>query len=204
MKLNELGPVKGARHNTKRVGRGQGSGKRGTATRGHKGAQSRSGYKQKQHFEGGQMPIQIRLPKFGFKNHNRKEYKVVNLSQIEEIATDHGVSNFTKETFVEHGIMSSTKYLIKVLGDGELTKKVNVTVDGASASAKSAIEAAGGSVEIIPVKEVVIEHNKHRRLKDPALMAKAEREGAETIEEVAPESAVEEKTEDDNAEEAAE
>lgn len=204
MKLHELGPVKGARHNTKRVGRGEGSGKGGTATRGHNGAQSRSGYKRKPHFEGGQMPIQIRMPKFGFKNHNRKEYKVVNLSQLEEIATTHGVTDFTKATFVEHGIMSNAKNLIKVLGDGELTKKVSVTVDAVSGTARSAIEAAGGSIEIIPVKEVVVEHNKHRRLKDPALMAKAEREGVSDIEEVAPVSPVEEKTEDNNAEEAAE
>ncbi len=202
MKLHELGPVKGARHNTKRKGRGQGSGKGGTATRGHKGAQSRSGYKIKKHFEGGQMPIQIRLPKFGFKNHNRREYKVVNLSQLEQIATDHKVTDFNHDVFVEHGIMSSSKYLIKVLGDGELTKKVNVKVDAVSKSAREAIEGAGGSIEIIPVKEVVIEHNKHRRLQDPALMAKAEREGAD-LEEVAPVSQVEDNTAaDDSADDA--
>lgn len=159
MKLHELAPVEGARKRRKRIARGQGSGRGGTATKGHKGAQSRTSYKVKAHFEGGQMPIQRRMPKFGFKNPFRVEYKVVNLETLEILATEKGITEFDKNVYVENGLMSSEKYNVKVLGRGELTQKVKVTADAVSASAKAAIEKAGGEVVLIPRKELVIPHN---------------------------------------------
>ena len=145
MKLNTLKPAKGSVKNKKRIGRGQGSGKGGTSTRGHKGAKSRSGYSQKIGFEGGQMPLQRRVPKFGFINPNRVEYKAINLSTLEQLAQDAKTSTIGVKDLVEHGL-AGKKDLIKILGNGELKSKVDVTAHAFSAAAAKAIEAAGGTV----------------------------------------------------------
>ena len=145
MELNNLRPAKGAVKNKKRVGRGQGSGRGGTSTRGHKGAKSRSGYKIKRNFEGGQMPLQMRLPKRGFNNHNRVDYVPVNVGRIQEIIDKYKVSELSKEKLVELGIVSKNDN-IKVLAHGEITSKVTVKVSKISDTAKQKIEAAGGSV----------------------------------------------------------
>ena len=134
MNLHNLKPVKGSTHNTKRVGRGQGSGKGGTATRGTKGAQARAGYEHKIGFEGGQMPIQRRLPKFGFNNPTRVEYKAVNLSALQALSEKLGSSVITVDTLKEAGIIKQNE-LVKVLGNGELTAKIEVTADAFSKSA---------------------------------------------------------------------
>mgnify|MGYP001387057534 FL=1 len=147
MQLNKLKPAKGATKSDKRIGRGQGSGRGGTSTRGHKGAKSRSGYSRKVGFEGGQQPIQRRLPKFGFKNPNRVEYKAVNLGVLQQLVTSKGISDFNQEVFVENGLASKNE-LVKVLGTGELSDKINVTAHGFSASAKEAIESKGGTATI--------------------------------------------------------
>ena len=148
MDLSNLKPAEGSTKNQgKRIGRGQGSGKGGTATRGHKGAKSRSGYSRKVGFEGGQQPIQRRLPKFGFKNPNRVEYKAVNLGVLQQLVTSKGISDFNQEVFVENGLASKNE-LVKVLGTGELSDKINVTAHGFSASAKEAIESKGGTATI--------------------------------------------------------
>ncbi len=147
MQLNKLKPAKGATKSDKRIGRGQGSGRGGTSTRGHKGAKSRSGYSRKVGFEGGQQPIQRRLPKFGFKNPNRVEYKAVNLGVLQQLVTSKGISDFNQEVFVENGLASKNE-LVKVLGTGELSDKINVTAHGFSASAKESIEAKGGTATI--------------------------------------------------------
>ena len=147
MQLNKLKPAKGATKSDKRIGRGQGSGRGGTSTRGHKGAKSRSGYSRKVGFEGGQQPIQRRLPKFGFKNPNRVEYKAVNLGVLQELVTSKGISDFNQDVFVENGLASKNE-LVKVLGTGELSDKINVTAHGFSASAKEAIESKGGTATI--------------------------------------------------------
>ena len=147
MQLNKLKPAKGATKSDKRIGRGQGSGRGGTSTRGHKGAKSRSGYSRKVGFEGGQQPIQRRLPKFGFKNPNRVEYKAVNLVVLQQLVTSKGISDFNQEVFVENGLASKNE-LVKVLGTGELSDKINVTAHGFSASAKESIEAKGGTATI--------------------------------------------------------
>ena len=147
MQLNKLKPAKGATKSDKRIGRGQGSGRGGTSTRGHKGAKSRSGYSRKVGFEGGQQPIQRRLPKFGFKNPNRVEYKAVNLVVLQQLVTSKGISDFNQEVFVENGLASKNE-LVKVLGTGELSDKINVTAHGFSASAKEAIESKGGTATI--------------------------------------------------------
>lgn len=144
MELHNLKPAKGSVKNKKRVGRGEGSGRGGTSTRGHKGAQSRSGYSRKSGFEGGQMPLQRRLPKFGFKNPNRISYKVINLDGLQELAEQRNVTKIDKQILVEVGL-ASKKDLIKVLGNGALTAKIEVEVDKFSKSAKSAIEAVGGT-----------------------------------------------------------
>ena len=144
MQLNKLKPAKGATKSDKRIGRGQGSGRGGTSTRGHKGAKSRSGYSRKVGFEGGQQPIQRRLPKFGFKNPNRVEYKAVNLGVLQQLVTSKGISDFNQDVFVENGLASKNE-LVKVLGTGELSDKINVTAHGFSASAKEAIESKGGT-----------------------------------------------------------
>lgn len=148
MKLENLKPAKGATHNSKRLGRGQGSGKGGTSTRGTKGAQARAGYEHKIGFEGGQMPIQRRVPKFGFKNPTRIEYKAVNVAAIQALAEQLGRAEIGVEDIKAAGL-ADAKELVKVLGDGEITAAVTVTADAFSASAVSKIETAGGkTIEI--------------------------------------------------------
>lgn len=144
MELNNLKPAKGSIKNRKRVGRGQGSGRGGTSTRGHKGAKSRSGYKSKRNFEGGQMPLQMRLPKRGFKNFNRVNYVAINVGRLQEIADKYSVSEISKEVLVELGIVGAGDN-VKFLADGDLTSKLAVKGSKISESAKSKIEAAGGS-----------------------------------------------------------
>lgn len=146
MELNNLKPAKGSTHHDKRIGRGAGSGHGGYSTRGNKGAQSRSGYSRKLGFEGGQMPLQRRLPKFGFTNLKRVEFKPVNLSTLEELAAKKNLSEVSVETLVQSGYVSS-KDKVKVLGNGSLTKALKVTAHAFSKSAEEAITAAGGSVE---------------------------------------------------------
>jgi large subunit ribosomal protein L15 len=148
MKLHELRPAKGATHKDKRVGRGDGSGHGGTAGKGTKGGQSRAGYKSKMAHEGGQMPIQRRVPKRGFKNPHRVEYTVLNLGQIEQLAEKYGITEFTPENLYINGLISQTDR-IKILGNGELKGKFSFKVNAVSEKAKAAIEAAGGSVEIV-------------------------------------------------------
>ncbi|MFT5600360.1 MAG: large subunit ribosomal protein L15 [Flavobacteriales bacterium] len=148
MNLNNLKPAAGSTKKVKRIGRGEGSGHGGTATRGHKGAKSRSGYSSKIGFEGGQMPLQRRVPKFGFTNINRVEYKGINLDTIQTLVDSKKVSEITPEVLVANGLASKND-LVKVLGRGELKAKVTFKVHGASGSALKAIEAAGGAIEII-------------------------------------------------------
>ncbi len=147
MNLSNLQPAKGSvKTQGKRVGRGQGSGKGGTATRGHKGAKSRSGYSKKLGFEGGQMPLQRRVPKFGFTNINRKEYQGVNLDVIQQLVDDNKIKDTLDfDTFVELGLVGRNE-LLKILGRGELKAKIAVTAHKFSASAKEAVEKAGGEV----------------------------------------------------------
>ncbi|MDW3650203.1 MAG: 50S ribosomal protein L15 [Bacteroidia bacterium] len=145
MKLHTLKPAAGATKTRKRIGRGQGSTRGGTSTKGHKGAQSRSGYKFRPWFEGGQMPLQRRIPKFGFKNRNRVEYKVVNLDTLQVLAEANKGKEIDHQLLLDNGIISSTKQLVKVLGRGELKAKVDVKVNKFSQSAKEAIESAGGT-----------------------------------------------------------
>ncbi|MCA6074194.1 50S ribosomal protein L15 [Fulvivirga sedimenti] len=145
MKLNTLKPAEGSVKSKKRIGRGQGSGRGGTSTRGHKGAKSRSGYSQKLGFEGGQMPLQRRVPKFGFRNPNRVEYKAINLSTLEKLIQDTKLKTIDVAALVDHGL-AGKKDLIKILGNGELKSKVEVTAHAFSAAAAKAIEAAGGKV----------------------------------------------------------
>ncbi|MEO0901193.1 MAG: 50S ribosomal protein L15, partial [Bacteroidota bacterium] len=145
MELHNLKPAEGAvQKEGKRVGRGEGSGKGGTSTRGHKGAKSRSGYSKKIGFEGGQMPLQRRVPKFGFKNINRKEYQGINLNKLQELV-DNGVvkKEVTLDTLVENRLAHKND-LVKILGNGELKASLKITVHKFTASAKAAIEAAGG------------------------------------------------------------
>ena len=148
MKLENLTPAKGATKKCKRVGRGEGSGKGGTATRGTKGAQARAGYEHKIGFEGGQMPIQRRLPKFGFKNPTRVEYKAVNVAAVQAVAEALSVSEINTEDLVRAGLASKND-LVKVLGNGELTAALNVTAHAFSKTAVSKIEAAGGKAIVI-------------------------------------------------------
>jgi|TARA_Y100000389_G_scaffold184058_1_gene202143 large subunit ribosomal protein L15 len=156
MKLHTLKPAEGSTKAKKRVGRGQGSGHGGTSTRGHKGAKSRSGYKSKIGFEGGQMPLQRRVPKFGFKNINRVEYKGINLDTLQIIVEKNKLKAITPETIVENGL-ANKKDLIKILGRGELKTKVDITAHGFSAKAKSTIEELGGKVELIEQKKAKVE-----------------------------------------------
>ena len=148
MKLENLAPAKGATKKCKRIGRGEGSGKGGTATRGTKGAQARAGYEHKIGFEGGQMPIQRRLPKFGFKNPTRVEYKAVNVAAVQALAEAKGVPEISNEDLVRAGLASKND-LIKVLGNGDITSAVTVTANAFSKSAVSKIEAAGGKTIVI-------------------------------------------------------
>ena len=147
MKLNTLKPAAGATKARKRIGRGPGSGLGGTSTRGHKGAKARSGYKKKIGFEGGQMPLQRRLPKFGFKNINRKEYQPVNLAQLQKLA-EQGMEKIGLAELVAAGLAKAGQ-LVKVLGNGQLTAKVEVEANGFSKTAEAAITAAGGSAKTI-------------------------------------------------------
>jgi large subunit ribosomal protein L15 len=148
MKLHELRPAKGATHKVKRIGRGDGSGHGGTSTKGTKGGQSRAGYKSKMAHEGGQMPIQRRVPKRGFKNFNRIEYTVLNLGQITQLAEKYSLTEFSLENLYINGLISQTDR-VKILGNGELKGKFTFKVNAVSEKAKAAIEAAGGSVEIV-------------------------------------------------------
>ena len=144
MKLNNLKPAAGSTHSRRRLGRGPGSGLGGTSTRGHKGAKARSGYKKKVGFEGGQMPLQRRLPKFGFKNINRVEYQVVNLSSIQKLAEKKNLEKITIEDMVVAGLVSAKKGMVKVLGNGKLTAKVEVVANAFSKAAEEAIQNVGG------------------------------------------------------------
>jgi len=148
MKLHEIRPAKGATHKDKRLGRGEASGKGGTSTKGNKGGQSRAGYQRKMAHEGGQMPIQRRLPKRGFKNPHRVSYKVFNLGQIDLLAEKYGISEFSPENLYINGLISQTD-LVKILGSGELKTKLTFKVNAVSEKAKTAIEGAGGTIEIL-------------------------------------------------------
>ncbi len=148
MELHTLKPAKGSTKKRKRIARGQGSGRGGTATRGHKGAKSRSGWKSKRAFEGGQMPLQMRLPKRGFNNPNRVEYVPLNLSRLEAIADKYKLDAISVENLIANGIISKSDR-VKILGGGELSRKLDVTVHAISASAKAAIEGQGGNVNLV-------------------------------------------------------
>ena len=148
MELSNLKPAKGSTKGGKRIGRGQGSGYGGTSTKGHKGQKSRSGYSRKTGFEGGQMPLQRRVPKFGFKNINRKEYKGVNVSTLQELSEKKKLTEITVETLIEAGLVRKDS-LVKILGNGELKAKLNVKAHAFSKSAVEAIEAVKGTVEQI-------------------------------------------------------
>ena len=145
MELSNLQPAVGSTKNKTRIGRGAGSGKGGTSTRGHKGAKSRSGYSRKIGFEGGQMPLQRRLPKFGFKNINRVEYKAINISDIENLAVAKNLEKVGIEELRAAGYINR-KQLVKILANGAITRKVAVEATAFSAAAQQAIEAAGGSI----------------------------------------------------------
>lgn len=144
MNLNNLTPAKGSTKSGKRIARGQGSGRGGTSTRGHKGAKSRSGYSRKIGFEGGQMPLQRRVPKFGFKNINRLEYKAINLDIIESLIERKGVKEITLEVLQDNGLVSRNE-LVKILGRGEMNSTINVSAHKFSDTAKAAIEGKGGN-----------------------------------------------------------
>jgi large subunit ribosomal protein L15 len=149
MNLHNIRPAKGATHKPKsRLGRGEASGKGGTSTKGNKGGQSRAGYQRKNAHEGGQMPIQRRLPKRGFNNINRIEYKVFNLGQVESIKEKYNIEDFSLETLYANGLIGRTDK-VKILGNGELKSKIAFKVNAISEKAKSAIESAGGSVELL-------------------------------------------------------
>ena len=148
MNLHNLRPAKGAVHKEKRLGRGEASGHGGTSTKGNKGGQSRAGYKRKRAHEGGQMPIQRRVPKRGFKNPDRIEYKVFNLGQIDQLVEKYGITEFSLENLYTNGLINQTDR-VKVLGNGELKTKISFKVQAISAKAKEAIENAGGKVEIV-------------------------------------------------------
>ncbi len=148
MKLHTLKPAEGSTHKEKRLGRGEASGKGGTSTKGNKGGQSRAGYQRKNAHEGGQMPIQRRIPKRGFKNNNRIEYKVFNLGQLDTLTEKYGFSEVTVDNLYVNGLIGKTDK-IKILGTGELKAKLSFKVNAISAKAKEAVEAAGGTVEIV-------------------------------------------------------
>lgn len=148
MKLHELRPAKGATKKVKRLGRGEASGKGGTSTKGNKGHQATSGFKNRRSHEGGQMPIQRRIPKRGFKNPDRVEYKVFNIGQVEQLIAKYDLKEFSLESLYVNGLASRTDR-VKLLGNGELKTKVAFKINAVSEKAKTAIEAAGGSVEIV-------------------------------------------------------
>jgi large subunit ribosomal protein L15 len=145
MKLHTLKPAEGSTHSEKRIGRGEASGKGGTSTKGNKGGQSRAGYKSKMAHEGGQMPIQRRIPKRGFKNNNRVEYKVFNLGQIDQLVEKYGFTEFSADILYINNLIGQND-LVKVLATGELKSKLTFKVDAMSVKAKAAIEAAGGTI----------------------------------------------------------
>ena len=148
MDLSNLKPAAGSVKNRKRIGRGQGSGRGGTSTKGHKGAQSRSGYSRTRGFEGGQMPLQRVVPKFGFNNVNRVEYKAININTLQELAEKLNVTDISVETLKNAGLISK-RDRVKILGNGELTLKLNVRAHAFSKSAKEAIEKLEGTTEIL-------------------------------------------------------
>ena len=148
MKLNNLKPAAGSTHSRRRIGRGPGSGLGGTSTRGHKGAKARSGYKRKIGFEGGQMPLQRRLPKGGFKNINHKEYFAVNLSTLQNLAETKSLTKIGIEELRKFGVVKG-KVLVKILGNGELKAKIDVEANAFSKTAEEAIKAVGGNATII-------------------------------------------------------
>lgn len=148
MNLHNLKPAKGAVKSGKRIARGQGSGRGGTSTRGHKGQKSRSGWSKKKNFEGGQMPIQMRLPKRGFKNPNRHPFTAINLARLQSIHEKHGLTDISLDALVEKGIVRKTDK-IKVLANGELKAKLTVNVHAISETAKKAIESNGGTVNLV-------------------------------------------------------
>ncbi len=148
MNLSNLKPAKGSVKSKTRLGRGQGSGKGGTSTKGHKGQQSRSGYKKRPGFEGGQMPIHMRLPKYGFKNINRVEYKPVNVSKLNELAEKNKLESIDIQTMIDAGLASKNSK-IKILGNGELKQKINVKAHAFSKKAIEIIESLGGNAEKI-------------------------------------------------------
>ncbi len=148
MQLHNLKPAEGSVHKVKRIGRGEGSGHGGTATKGNKGQQARTGYQRKNGHEGGQMPIQRRMPKRGFKNMNRVEYKVFNLGQLDFLIERYAIQEFSLDNLYINGLISRTD-LVKILGAGEMKTKMVFKVNAISEKAKQAIEAAGGSVELV-------------------------------------------------------
>jgi large subunit ribosomal protein L15 len=148
MELNNLKPAKNSTGKDRRRGRGQGSGRGGTSTRGHKGQKSRSGYSRNFGFEGGQMPLQRRVPKFGFKNINRKEYKGINISVLQELADKKAITKIDADTLMKAGLIPKHS-LVKILGNGKITSKLEVKAHAFSVSAKKAIEAMDGSIEKI-------------------------------------------------------
>src|ERR1700745_1969423 len=148
MKLHTLKPAEGSTHKEIRIGRGEASGKGGTSTKGNKGGQSRAGYKSKMAHEGGQMPIQRRIPKRGFNNVLRVEYKVFNVGQVDHLTEKYGIKEFSLENLYVNGLISQNDR-VKVLGNGEIKAKLAFKINAVSEKAKSAIEAAGGSVEIV-------------------------------------------------------
>ncbi|MDR2886619.1 MAG: 50S ribosomal protein L15 [Bacteroidales bacterium] len=148
MDLSNLKPAKGSNKKGKRLGRGQGSGRGGTSTRGHKGAKQRSGYSKKIGFEGGQMPLQRRVPKYGFKNINRVEYKAINISSLQDVAEKHNLERIDMDTLIMTGLVNKNA-LVKILGNGNLERKIEVHAHAFSKSAKEAIEAKQGTVVIL-------------------------------------------------------
>src|ERR1700749_3127094 len=148
MNLHTIKPAEGSTHKQKRLGRGEASGKGGTSTKGNKGGQSRAGYQRKMAHEGGQMPIQRRIPKRGFKNNNRIEYKVINLGQVDHYAEKYGIQEFSLQNLYVNGLISQFDS-VKILGNGEIKGKYTFKVNAVSEKAKTAIEASGGSVEIV-------------------------------------------------------
>jgi len=157
MKLHTLKPAQGSKKRKKRTGRGQGSTRGGTATKGHKGQQSRSGYNYRPWFEGGQMPLYRRIPKFGFKNHFRVEYKAVNLDTLQELSEKYPGEPIDHKFLEAHGIISNTRKLVKVLGRGDLTTKLDISLNKISQSALEAVEKAGGSFTEVDPKGNIVE-----------------------------------------------
>ena len=144
MNLNNIRPAKGSTHSTKRIGRGQGSGKGGTAGKGHNGQQARAGYSQKIGFEGGQMPLQRRLPKFGFTNINRKEYRAINVDTLQILADTKNITEITREVLIENGLAKESE-MVKIMGRGELETGVSISAHKFTKSAEEAISKAGGT-----------------------------------------------------------